>query len=122
MNKVTLPKEVAEAIEGLRRLGKSNCDIISSVIGRIYGKNSKVVRDYAECSNDNFEDILSALVNGYEIERTPEEKLREYYEGLKSSEDSLEIAGYSGSQFRQGWQSVENTLDILGITIEGINA
>ncbi|WP_142385078.1 hypothetical protein [Cytobacillus massiliigabonensis] len=70
----------------------------------------------------DLETLMSALVNGYEIEKTPEEKIRDYYYGLKGTECSLELRGQSGSQFRQGWQSVRETLDILGITIEGINA
>ncbi|MDI3409576.1 hypothetical protein QKW52_15165 [Bacillus sonorensis] len=27
-----------------------------------------------------FTDFLAALINGYEVEKTPEEKVREYYE------------------------------------------
>jgi len=118
MNRPTLPKEVAEAIESFRSRDISNEDIIKNALG-LFDNYNEVIYLYTV---DHFDEFITALVNGYEVEQTPEEKVREYYEGLKSSEDSLEIAGHDGSQFRQGWQSVEKTLDLLGIKIEGVNA
>ncbi|MNR61518.1 hypothetical protein D3C85_1832950 [compost metagenome] len=63
-----------------------------------------------------------ALSYGYEIESTKEEKLYDYYVDLMESEAKLEMNNQSGSQFRQGWMSVEKTLEILGITVPGINS
>lgn len=51
----------------------------------------------------------------------PEEKVKEYYDSLVEREDGLENAGIHGGQHRQGWQSVEMTLNLLGIKIEGVN-
>jgi len=56
------------------------------------------------------------------IVKTPEEKVREYYKGLIAAEDGMNQNGHNGASFRQGWQSVEVTLSLLGIKIEGVNA
>jgi len=51
----------------------------------------------------------------------PEEKVKEYHKSLVDREEGLEGAGIHGGQHRQGWQSVEMTLNLLGIKIEGVN-
>jgi hypothetical protein len=59
---------------------------------------------------------MQALICGYEVEQTPEDRLREYYERL----DKRPL-----SETPPGWytaRGVCNTLDILGITIAGVNA
>ncbi|MFT4448705.1 hypothetical protein ACMXZI_15510 [Bacillus subtilis] len=57
---------------------------------------------------------------GYEIEKTPEEKLREYYESLwsdycDSDDPFIEVACESARA------AVKETLNLLGIKIEGVN-
>ncbi|MEC1648233.1 hypothetical protein [Bacillus halotolerans] len=59
--------------------------------------------------------LAAALVNGYEVEKTPEEKVREYFEKLWTcccGTDEIEIAE----------ETIINTLNLLGIKIEGVNA
>lgn len=120
-DKVILPRDVAEAIKNARAQGFENKNILYAVhtVGNDGDMDAKVIKEFAAT---NFDVLLSALINGFYFELTPEEKVREYYEGLMRAEDSQEIAGHSGSQFRQGWQSVRHTLELLGIKIEGINA
>jgi hypothetical protein len=125
MEKAILPKEVAEAIEQMRRSGMNDLHIAASIQDRCLDQAVRIHRwidnqdDYKTAS----ETVLLALVNGYEVKYTPEQQLRTYYEELKRSEDFMESTNRgSGSQFRQGWLSVESTLRILGIKIEGINA
>jgi len=97
--KVTLPKEVAEAIERYRIRGASNKSIVSDV-----------VNDFADDSLISFDldELLIALVNGYEVEKSPEEKVREYYEGFSIGTTSR-IA-------------IKQTLNLLGIKIKEVNA
>lgn len=105
MEKVKVTKEVAEAIE--RQLSRrSRIDIVQSA-----AKTGVLTDDFAR-----------ALYIGYEIEKSPENKVREYFDELVGCEEALELVGTSGAQFRQGWQSVKHTLDLLGIKIEGVNA
>lgn len=65
--------------------------------------------------------IAAALINGYEVEKTPEEKVREYYDELC---DKFDHACWSSDELEYGCkkQAVRETLDKLGIKIEGVNA
>ena len=118
MEKINLPKEVAEAIEDFRRTQSLNRYILSKAYINDMDDNAnervKVVHKF--CSeNSNFEMFLQALVNGYEIEQTPEEKLRELYKKWTEQHET-------GVIDRQDEISgMVQTLSILGITIEGVN-
>ncbi|MEK5109912.1 DUF1642 domain-containing protein [Cytobacillus sp. FSL K6-0129] len=130
-NKVTIPKGVAEAIEKLREYGWEQANLLNAgefintdrpTLAEIGGEH--IGFPIAEwLSNDfhaNYPNYVSALVNGYEIEQSPEDKLREYYAELKGTYDSS--SGLESYRVDGMLQSVETTLDILGIQIEGINA
>lgn len=59
-------------------------------------------------------DFATALINGYEIAKSPEEKVREFYvEALHTAWD--ERAG------RDVQNAIRYTLETLGIKIEGVN-
>ncbi len=121
--KVVLPKEVAEALKDFIDAGFSKWQIVNVVdepgdYTRIIQKDglhdqSRTLKTYMV--NGHSEELLSALVNGYEVEQSPEDKLRQRYEELgKASVHDLDDV----SHIRYG---IEEALDILGITIEGIN-
>jgi len=62
------------------------------------------------------------LVNGYDVELTPEEKVREYFsethsEYLDAPTDTLVEQRFCGRI-----DGILETLHLLGITIEGVNA
>ena len=65
--------------------------------------------------------LAAALINGYEVEKTPEEKVREYYEELC---DEFDCAYWSSDEIKYlcKKQAVRETLDKLGMKIEGVNA
>ena len=127
--KVIIPKEVAEAIEKITSVPngqpwnieviRSNAeDIPSSFYGIIWrwitrGKITGGLREY-----------FTALVNGYEVEQTPEEQLREYYEGSIRYEEECHNLGKHdrANTYYSERLGVETTLNKLGIEIEGINA
>lgn len=125
MNKVILPKKVAEAIKEFQEDTRGNMKMIKLIAGCSYGHYdpSDVLTDWInnDKSGGNFRKLINALEHGYEVEKNPYEHLYDYYVELKECEDKLENLGQSGSQFRQGWQSVEKTLEILGIKVKGIN-
>lgn len=102
---------------------------VAGVLDFISGYTSKYyVIEYlindARLSDTDKVIAVEAYLNesGYEIEKTPEENVAQYYRSLKKAEDNLEASGQSGAQFRQGWQSVEHTLELLGLKIEGVHA
>lgn len=128
MNKVTLPREVAEVL-GAVKTAYSLFNIIESL--RYYGKGRKSMSDsrleklHDWCGEDETTEredlIITALVNGYEVEKSPEDKLREYFDSNNwIGEDELVPTERQRMLGRR--QGVMKTLNILGIKIEGINA
>jgi len=82
--KPTLPREVAIAIESMRKEGVSNFGIMRISHGAIFESPALTLKRYAfEGEHGGTPDLLmSALINGYEVEQSPEDKLREYYNEL----------------------------------------
>lgn len=118
-NKVALPREVVDAIDYARNAGYDNFDILRDYHS---GGANEYIRGFIADDERNYDVLLSALVNGYTAEATPEEKVREYYatiglEYADSDEGSYDEV-YCGGQM----QGITQTLALLGITIEGVNA
>lgn len=112
MEKVKLPKKVAVAIEWQRKsVSPTNYDIIKYAIT---GGGNLEIRDFAE---DNFDELLEALVNGYEVQQTPEDKVREYYEKQYTMRNDYEKPAQD-----QSYIAIETVLELLGIKISGVNA
>jgi hypothetical protein len=119
MEKVKLPKEVAEAIERLRNEGASVHEIVYDYASGnvLYSQYNKL----ADFASDNFDTLLKALVNGYEVEMTPEEKVREYYDRWKFQADA-DLCIEERVIAERSMNVIKCTLDNLGIKIEGVNA
>ncbi len=118
--KVVLPKEVAEQLVDLRKHHISNATILSSSYnGEFDGSIYADLGDYV--CGPNFDNFLAALVNGYEVEKSPEDKLREYYEWAeKSRQKFADSEDFTRADARL--DGLLSALDILGIKVEGINA
>ena len=116
-NKVMLPREVAEAIEIMRAEGSSNFNILKQAQGAVVREVYLVLRKWAfDEGREGTPDLLmQALVNGYTVERTPEDGVRKFY--LRMKLESMRNEDYDGQLY-----AVEKTLDLLGIKIEGVNA
>ncbi len=112
--KVTIPREVAEAIEYAKNVHTSLTNVLDDVFNCRGGSDRKM-QLITEYFDGNEIGLMRALVNGYEIEKSPEEKLREYYNDLTKC--------FVSDRYAQGAiESLRHTLNTLGITIEGINA
>ena len=77
-NKVTLPREVAEDLEILIRNCTGKIAIISAVAEPYLDVAVRIKRWIDENRADEL--FLEALVNGYEVEKSPEEYIRDDYE------------------------------------------
>lgn len=112
MNKPIIPNEVADVIEYLRSDKKwSNQQIIEC--RNIAREEIEAVRILCKVP---FDTLMAALVNGYERELTEEQrrqKIREMYHEYVYCLDSRNLG------IRKG---IRDTLSILGIQIEGVNA
>lgn len=123
-DKVKLPKEVAEALSRLCD-GNEKQDIFNDLFHAGANTNftweSKTV--YEHFKFDMFR-LAQALVNGYEVEQTPEDKVLERYKRYRAEQKfHAEKGQREMEQFWEGAASgIIDALDDLGIKIEGVNA
>lgn len=120
--KVTVPREVAEAIERLKRTHLSNYGIIAlsdqiPMLFRDY--DEAVIADLKIIKSFPFSDILlGALLNGYVVEQTPDDYVLEHYldflaNGQHAAADAIEmVLGYLGgkNELLQKMHAVERPL------------
>ena len=114
--KVHLPKEVVKAIEMAKFHYVSNVLTDPTLLRKHADKGSPsceiILREWG--TEETRLRYLSAIVNGYQVEETPEEKVREYYEHFNQP---------FAERFMESEQHViAKTLNLLGIKIEGVNA
>jgi len=115
MSKVVLPKKVAESINNLRLSGERNGFIVCAALGDSGDKDSNVLYDFVQHNDDNFDKLLNALANGYDVEKSPEEELAEYYRLARMQMEEW------GSDFDAGiLAGVRQAVEILRLEIAGI--
>ncbi|MEK5178456.1 hypothetical protein [Paenibacillus odorifer] len=123
--KVTIPREAADRIEGLRSSALSNERIVDVYVseGRGTPPSTRGIRSIS------FDTLLSALVNGYERELTEEEareqafdSIRSYYAWLGERErcEGIRVNG-NPFEFKRAQTAIRLTLNVLGTEISGIN-
>lgn len=113
MEKVKLPKEVADALKHARvDLKWEDGNILAKCVRGDWDLESMQILNNFCKKDDNKLTIAKALVIGYEVEQTPEDKVRNYYDECSRSADE----GIRNERF-----GIRNTLNILGIKIEGVN-
>lgn len=118
MEKVKVPQEVADAIEYAKKVHTSLTNILDDVFN-CGGSGDAEMKKLAEFFKDDEIRLMSTLINGYEIKKSSEEKLREYY-NCHTQDGGLENTFASG--YNVGVRSgIEDALNILGIKIEGVN-
>lgn len=122
--KVTVTKEVAEAIEVV----KAKYGIYGALVqveGAIYSEPEITVKRWVtESDNMSYDILAEMLVNGYTVEKSPEEKVREYYDRCIENRRLARSGGRGYAEENHDGQAIgaSITLDILGIKIEGVNA
>jgi len=118
--KVKLPKDVAESIEWFRKEFAGYEWTIMSAILRYDANNpvseqEETLRDFIRKSESNFTVIMKALVNGYEIEKSPDDLIHDLFYRTKSvfgEFDDIKTAYQKG---------IRDTLYALKMTIPGVN-
>lgn len=110
--KPTLTKEQAEELEAHRRSGDLDIQILVAACDNVLGGKLAKLDPLT---------LAAALINGYEVEATPEDRVREYFAELQEKQRTAQSRGvtFSLECEREG---VINTLNLLGVKIEGVNA
>ncbi|MCC8352557.1 hypothetical protein [Bacillus sp. AF23] len=116
--KPTITKQQADVLLRLYSEEWTRDDILSYHLTVDWGKSCSALNDL------DIMTLAAALVNGYEVEKTPEEKVREYYEAVRNLREERYLAGDTeGKRFHAGaLVGIHTTLGIFGIKIEGVNA
>jgi hypothetical protein len=121
MNKPKLTKEQAKSMEEIVKLiGEDNWygtyDSKATVVKfKLEGQVFSGERSAANwVPNDDF---IAALYIGYEVELTPEEKVKAYYDELRKG---FGHCSFQPDDYRS--MGAKTTLELLGIKIEGVNA
>ncbi|WP_440097455.1 hypothetical protein [Bacillus paralicheniformis] len=116
INKPVITKEQAEAIQFLMSDGNdwTEDDILEHHVA------NRWFNEYEPLNSLYTIVLASALINGYEVEKTPEETVREYYEKLCDGYDRAQFHEDKGKYLLMK-RSVRRTLDALGVQIAGIN-
>lgn len=108
MEKVKVTKEVADEIE------YANAEYRSIASATLYLLNE------ADLTDVQVDQALRGYYVGYEVEKTPEEKIRHHYEYSKTNAESTDYdVKYIG---QAEVETIEFMLETLGIKIEGVNA
>lgn len=116
IKKPEITKEQAEAITYLRGLDRDD-ECILSYHGE-YVVECAVLNELSRVS------LAAALINGYEIAKSPKEKVQDYYEYLEKRYGEARDKGdvQARLNFTSMMTGVRETLDRFGIKIEGVNA
>lgn len=114
-DKVKLPREVAEAIESLRSRENGFSDY--SIIGMMHNQSNYhpkeigILNSHMTQDRMHPDDLIKAMVNGYEIELSPEEQVREYFEDQRNKEFEYK---------NESDDAIKLVLDLLNIKIPGV--
>ena len=105
VKKPVITKEQADSIAAFLEVGTKEELLTAKVHCCHFGD------EYSGINTIDIMTLAAALINGYEVEKTPEEKVREYYESHGGSPSAEERKA-----------AIRETLYKLGIKIEGVNA
>jgi DNA integrity scanning protein DisA with diadenylate cyclase activity len=119
-SKIVVPPAVAEAIRHYTCLADTKTEAFTDILSLGYeAERSEIILRHFDGNHD---ELMEALICGYEVEKSPEEKVADYYGGLtdvwnepSTDQETRELAGYEAT-------GIIKTLDLLGVTIAGVNA
>jgi hypothetical protein len=130
--KVMLPKEVAEAIEFMRKRWDDKAIVQWSNYTETARKcrpELAIIQDYFgfPAQFDRFNELMDALVNGYQIEQTPEEEVLEKYRSHAEivnfyAGKSLDISEWKQQRYSSGYiAGVKDFATSYKIQFKGLN-
>lgn len=123
MMKALVTEEQARSIEFLREAytdGEIMAMYVEDTLGYIEMRHG---RDVGCLYNLDALGLATALINGYEVDTTPEAKIKKYYEeALRYRRESEDEADIESAEYYSGRiHGVMEVLTILGVDIKGVN-
>ncbi|TWJ39204.1 hypothetical protein P5637_23135 [Bacillus paralicheniformis] len=114
VKKPVITKEQAEALDLMRKANYDEYILMAACDGILGG----------ELEDLDIMTLAAALINGYEVDKTPEEKVRGYFgEAQRRRRERRDAGDIESMRYNSGkMDGVRTALDILGIKIEGVNA
>ena len=113
--KLKVSREVADAIECVKR----ECYGFNATMN-IHIKNGWTSEEKMPLSQLTAEQLATALIVGYEVEKTPHEKIAVIYKHHYPK--SRDGSGSTQKYFSKGYvKGIKFTLEKLGITVKGVN-
>jgi len=110
LKKPVITKEQAEALDLMRKANYDKYILMAACDGILGG----------ELEDLDIMTLAAALINGYEVEKTPEEKVREFYDSFECGPRMYPAEmSFRNEEYRR---IIKCTLNRLGIKIEGVNA
>ncbi|MGD7032721.1 hypothetical protein ACPZJV_16420 [Bacillus velezensis] len=109
--KPTITKEQAEALDAQKFANYEEYILIAACSGEFEGTSIGEL---------DIMTLAAALVNGYEVEATPEEKVREFYKDFEVDPQTFPAETHFRNKECQ--RVIKSTLNLLGIKVEGVNA
>lgn len=129
MDKVKLPREVAIAIDVLGAKWGRKAFLQADFIRKSSHPEATIINEhfkpFHDDGQDGFDKLFFALYNGYEVEETPRDKVKSFYETASTNKSILlqhSAISYDEVELQNGiMRGIEGTLNRLNIKIEGVN-
>ena len=119
---VTIPHEVADAIETLRRDSASDPAFDNEGIAHAYVTESYVGPIALNLRKIPFDTLMRALLDGYERELTEEEAQEQRFAVVRQYYRQQRDAWFNGGNHHTAPYAIEQCLTLAGIAIPGVNA
>lgn len=120
MTKTVLPEDVAHALECVKSTSCSTKRLIEIMMNGGVAPNSNILKRYSE---NNFENLLNALVNGYEVEPKEYTEIRKYFNNVINSRDKegYQVHKPNADYFHGVEIGIQSTLSMLSKVVNGVN-
>lgn len=114
IKKPVITKDQSDSIEAFLEVGTKEELLTAKVHCCHFGD------EYSGINTIDIMTLASALINGYEVEKTPEESVREFYDSFECGPRMYPAEmSFRNEEYRR---IIKCTLNRLGIKIEGVNA
>jgi hypothetical protein len=118
-SKIVLPKNVAAAIAHYVNLADTKTEALTDILSMGYeAERSEIILRHFDGNHD---ELMQALICGYEVEKSPEDKIRAYWKEI--------MTGWEDRHGNKDWEryyegshdALITVLGILGHRIDGVN-